>query len=209
MKRLTDLLALDPIYGRIFDILSLEGRLPTAEEIAVHEPGELDKPGNVLGSAWGDRDVWFRNYPPSFGVFTHELIHLAEKRSDVDEEVYAYDLSDFVVLLAERGIMPKANPLRLFEDVSLKDLAGAISSFYGIGGKNPTETLLNYFMLIGVIPLFTTLSEDGRRLLLNEGTEEKEIVIHSLVEIMDASLYDDENSLRLALEILNSKGARA
>lgn len=207
MRRLLDVLSLDPIYGRIYEIISLEGRLPPADKIAVHDSEELkdDLPDSVLGGAWGNHDVWFREYPPAFSVFAHELIHLAKKYSDVHEEVYAYDLSDFIVLLAERGIMPKANPLRLFEDVSLKDLADAISRYYGIDGKSPIDVILNYFFTTGVIPLFANLNEDWSGLVLKENFGAKDIVIHSLVEIIESALYDNDTSLKLLLELLNSK----
>jgi hypothetical protein len=121
-----------------------------------------DKPPAALSdTAAGSADInakliWFREEPPHPVVFAHELIHIADKKVDRErrsrlEEVYASNLADLVVLLANLDIKPPTNPLRLFEDVGLKDIADSMRRHLRLQGSD-REIIEQYCELTGTIP---------------------------------------------------------
>ncbi len=167
------------IYRIIHQILSLEGRVPPAEEISLLglEDFDVPPPLTVLGCAAPGVGVWFRFAPPSPITFAHELIHLARKEVGDWEELYAYNLAAFVVWLAERRIRVPVNPLRLFEDVDEHLLLEAIHRVF----KVKFESLGEFFIHIGVIPPFLELVEG--RFKVKKEYSEKMIVIESISEL--------------------------
>jgi hypothetical protein len=120
-----------------------------------------EPPAALSDTAAGSADInakliWFREEPPHPFVFAHELIHIADKKIDRErrsklEEVYASNLADLVVLLADLDIKPPSNPLRLFEDVGLKDVADAMRRYLKLHGSD-REVIEQYCELTGTIP---------------------------------------------------------
>lgn len=192
------------IYARIYEIIAMDGRLPPASEIIVSPKPPAGMPGNVYGAAWRDNGrwrVWFRHVPPSPVAFAHELIHCAVKKGNPgEEELYSYNLSEFIVLLAEQGIRPPANPLLLFDArLTKKELLDMINEFYA-RYKVKFESLAEYFSFRGVIPLFAEL--DGATMTVREKPwPDREVVLIALTEILAAAVYE-RLSLELALHIL-------
>jgi hypothetical protein len=89
-------------------------------------------------------------------VFAHELIHIADKNVNRErrsrlEEVYASNLADLVVLLADLDIKLPSNPLRLFEDISLEDVANAMRRHLKLVGSD-REVIEQYCELTETIP---------------------------------------------------------
>ncbi|MGC9113410.1 hypothetical protein [Acidilobus sp.] len=126
----------DPIYRRIYRVLRVGRRLPSARSITVldyDEGKEAAERRRAAGFAVPSKgEVWFDDEPPSYLVFAHELIHLARKaRDDVGEEMYANALQRLVVTLAARGIVPRRSPLSLLEDVTPGQLLEALSAAFG------------------------------------------------------------------------------
>jgi hypothetical protein len=145
------------IYEKIYEIIAMENRLPPPNEIMVSDKPLATFSDTVAGSADIDnRLLWFREEPPHPFVFAHELIHIADKKISREkrlrlEEVYASNLADLVVLLADLNIPPPTNPLRLFEDVGLKDVADAMRRYLKLQGSD-REVIEQYCELTGIIP---------------------------------------------------------
>jgi hypothetical protein len=179
------------VYEKIYRILSAEGRLPPPDAIYLLEKADVEAHEFVLGFAVREKNyIYFRDIPPDPITFAHELIHLCTKSSDTDEEVYAYNLAQLVITLAERNVVPKRNPLALFESVTLNDILTALSETYECQFKDITE----YFQLIGVIPAFMTMEEasDGRALLKADPRySEKEIAVMAIISLIGGAPFDD------------------
>jgi hypothetical protein len=194
------------IYEKIYRILSIENRLPPPNAIYIIEKSEVeDVHMRVLGFAVRETNhVYFRDVPPDPVTFAHELIHLCAKDSDTDEEVYAYNLAQLVVMLAERKIVPKRNPLALFESVTLSDILTALSKAYGYQFNDIAE----YFRLIGVIPAFMIVEEDsdGRTLMkVDPRYSEKEIVAMTIISLIGGAPFDD-SAFAALLRLLEGEG---
>jgi hypothetical protein len=192
------------IYEKIYRILSVENRLPPPEAIriltdveGVHE--------HVLGFALKESYcIYFRDVPPDPLTFAHELIHLCVKFSDTDEEIYAYNLAQLVVMLAERNVVPKRNPLALFESVTLNDVLMALSEAYGYHFRDIAE----YFQFVGVIPAFMTVEEgpEGRTLLKADPRySEREIAVMTIISLIGGAPFDDFTFAAL-LRLLGGEG---
>jgi hypothetical protein len=189
---LADAAWLKGIYEKIYRILSAENRLPPPDAIHLLERADVEGVHKrILGFAVREKNyIYFRDVPPDPVTFAHELIHLCTKSSDTDEEVYAYNLAQLVVTLAERKIVPKRNPLVLFESVTLNDILVALSEAYGCQFRDITE----YFQFIGVIPAFMTVEEGpGGRTLLKADPRysEKEIAVMTVISLIGGAPFDD------------------
>lgn len=191
------------VYRRIYDILAIGGRLPPPSEIGVALEVEGEVPEEARGFALKDAGVvWFRHIPPTPDDFAHELIHLAEKKRDGEwEEVYGYNLSQLVALLAERGIVPRRNPLVLFEEVTLDDLLEAIRKVY----RYEFETIEEYFEFKGVVPsycYFEPVATEDRLAVKRKPSVPDEVVLAaSIAEIAAGALFDPLD-LAVILELL-------
>jgi hypothetical protein len=192
------------IYEKIYRILSTEDRLPPPDAIYLIEEAEVESE-RVLGFALREKNcVYFRDVPPDPITFAHELIHLCAKFSDTDEEIYAYNLAQLAVMLAERNVVPKRNPLTLFESVTLNDVLAALSEAYGYGFKDVTE----YFQFVGVIPAFITVEEglNGRTLMkVDPRYSEKEITVMTIISLIGGAPFDDA-ALAALLRLLGGEG---
>jgi hypothetical protein len=189
---LADAAWLKGIYEKIYRILSAEDRLPPPDAILLLERVDVEcVHERVLGFAIREKNcIYFRDIPPDPITFAHELIHLCTKSSDTDEEVYAYNLAQLVVMLAEKNVVPKRNPLALFESVTLSDVLATLSEAYGYQFRDMAE----YFQLIGVIPAFMIVEEDsdGRALMkVDPRYSEKEIVAMTIINLIGGAPFDD------------------
>jgi len=197
------------MYRRIYDVLSIEGLLPSPCEVTILPP-EPPPPGareGVYGMCWQlERKIWFRTWPPPYIDFAHELIHLIPKGNTELEEVYAYNLSTFIVELARRGAKPPANPIRLFGIRSTSTILEAIREVY----NHPFRDLAEYFMWIGVIPVFLKpeTSADGLVLVYDPAYDEGSIVLTTVSELAVGSEYD-ELQFRVLLRLLEGLGGNA
>ena len=163
------------LYRRVYDVLSVENALPDPCEVLVLETPPPGADESALAGCLADRrTVWFRSQPPPPAVFAHELVHLIEGKEPELEEVYAYNLSSLVVLLAERDITPPANPVRIYRDTTLNTVLEAVRRAY----KYPFTSLREYFEFIGVLPEF-----------LNH-FEERPATILAITEIISGAKYD-------------------
>jgi hypothetical protein len=192
------------IYEKIYRILSTEDRLPPPDAIYLLEKADVEVHERVLGFAVRESNcVYFRDVPPDPATFAHELIHLSIKHSDTDEEVYAYNLAQLVVMLAERNAVSKRNPLTLFESVALSDVLKALSEAYGYHFRDVTE----YFQFVGVIPAFITVEEglNGRTLMkVDPRYSEKEITVMTIISLIGGAPFDDA-ALAALLRLLDMK----
>jgi hypothetical protein len=193
------------IYEKIYRILSAEGRLPPPDAIYLLDKADVEVHEHVLGFAVRESYcVYFRDVPPDPVTFAHELIHLCTKNSDTDEEVYAYNLAQLVVMLAEKNVTPVRNPLVLFESATLSDILTALSEAYGSQFRDITE----YFQLIGVIPAFMTLEQasDGRAVLkVDPHYNEKDIVVMTIISLIGGAPFDN-SALAALLRLLGGEG---
>jgi len=192
------------IYEKIYRILSAENRLPPPEAIYLLEKTDVEVHERVLGFAIREKNcIYFRDVPPDPVTFAHELIHLCTKSSETDEEVYAYNLAQLVVMLAERNVVPKRSPLALFETVTMNDVLTALSEAYGYRFRDIKE----YFQFIGVIPAFITIEEslDGRALMkVDPRYSEKDIVVMTIISLIGGAPFDD-SALATLLRLLDMK----
>ena len=194
------------IYEKIYRILSAENRLPSPD--AIHLLDKADVEGvheRVLGFAVREKNcIYFRDIPPDPITFAHELIHLCTKSSDTNEEIYAYNLAQLVVMLAEKNVVPKRNPLALFESVTMSDVLATLSEAYGYQFRDIAE----YFQLIGVIPAFIIVEKDsdGRTLMkVDPRYSEKEIVAITIISLIGGAPFDD-SAFAALLRLLGKEG---
>jgi len=194
MRRLTEVNWFKDEYVKVYDIINVENRMPPLDKIYVLDDYDVKslriKPRDtVMAFTLPSRDVkdkqyaWFRYEPPDLNVFAHEMIHLAKKYKQLDDEIYAYNLAPLVTILVERNIVPKHNVLRLFEDLNLNVLSKKIKQYFRV---NSIEEL---FLTLGVVPSFATFN-DGTITILKEYTED-DIMIGTITELIAAAEYND------------------
>jgi hypothetical protein len=198
------------MYRRIYEILNVENRLPDPCEIMVLPPLPIPEEAreHTYGLCWGDRkEIWFRNQPPSYMDFAHELLHLVEGKEVELEEVYAYNLSHIVVLLAERSIIPPVNPVRLFTDATRDMVVEALREAY----RHPFRDLAEYFEIIGVIPPFLKLEHDPVQNSLavkyNPEYDERSVAILAVTELIAGAEYE-KTMFGAVLRLLNKIAER-
>jgi len=185
----------DSIYKNIYNIINVGGMLPDPCEITVLDPEYV--PEETTGYFGrhihafcnkATKELWFEQQPPDYVAFAHELMHLIDKEYEL-EEIYSYNISPFVVLLAENGIIPKINPTKLFQ-ADMKTLLEALSEVYGY----PFKDIAEYFQMIGVIPLFLNMkfdpAKDDYSVTYNPMYDEKAIIIHAIGELTAGAEYD-------------------
>jgi hypothetical protein len=120
-------------------------------------------------------------------VFAHELIHIADKNVNRErrsrlEEVYASNLADLVVLLANLDIKPSSSPLRLFEDVGLEDVADVMRRYLKLQGSD-REVIEQYCELTAVIP---PIAEMGYRVKVEDDIPD-EAITHTIISMLIAA----------------------
>jgi len=205
MRKLTETSWFKNEYVRAYDIVNIENRMPPLDKIYVFDDYDVKalriKPRDtVMAFALHSNNdnekqyVWFRFEPPDLSVFVHEMIHLAKKYKQLDEEVYAYNLTPLVTILVERNIVPKHNVLRLFEDLNLNVLSKKIKQYFRV---NNIEEL---FLTLGVVPFFATFN-DGTITIRKEYTGD-DIMIGRMTELIAAAEYNDF-ILNFIIDIVN------
>jgi len=193
MRKLTEVNWFKDEYVKVYDIVNVENRMPPLDKIYVLDDYDVKSlriipRDTVMAFALPSCDVkeqyaWFRYEPPDLNVFAHEMIHLAKKYKQLDDEVYAYNLAPLVTILVERNIVPKHNVLRLFEDLNLNILSRKIREYFNV---NDIEEL---FLALGVVPSFATFN-DGT-ITIRKGYMEDDIVIGTITELIAAAEYND------------------
>jgi len=206
MRKLTEINWFIDEYLRVYEIVNVENRMPPLDEIYVLNDYDVESlqiipRDTVMAFALPSRDterqyVWFRHEPPGLNTFAHEMIHLAKKNKQLNDEVYAYNLAPLVAILAERNIIPKRNVLRLLEDLNLSVLSKKIAQYFHV---NSIEEL---FLTLGVVPYFITI-KDGVA-TIRKGYTEDDITIGTITELIAAAQYDDF-VLNFILGILNDE----
>jgi hypothetical protein len=204
----------DEMYRRIYDVVSTENKLPNPCDITIlpPDPPPPETPENVAGRCWqSERKIWFRYSPPPYIHFAHELIHLIPGKhlkygeryeaSNVGvEEFYAYNLSAFIVELAERGVKPPVNPVRLFEIDNTNIILETIGEVYNYQFKDLAE----YFAQLGVVPVFLKPrgGADGLKLEYDPAYSEELIASATIAELIAGSEYD-EREFQVLLRLLD------
>ena len=189
------------IYRRIYAVLNVEGMLPGPCRISVLPVDALETVGGIIEAAAIKEGnmLWFKVQPPSPITFAHELIHLIRWKDEELEEAYAYNLSPLAVLLAERGVEPPANIVKLF-NATLDMVLEAVNNAYGYNFNNITE----YLELKGDIPHFFTLKvkKDGSiEYKIKKGYTEKDIAV-DIVSELAITAERDERALKALLLLL-------
>jgi hypothetical protein len=204
MRKLTEVSWFKNEYVKAYDIINIENRMPPLDKIYVLDDYDVKtlriKPRDtvmafaLLSNDNGNQYVWFRYEPPDLSVFVHEMIHLAKKYKQLDEEIYAYNLTPLVTILVERNIVPKHNVLRLLEDLNLNVLSRKITQYFH------TNSIEELFSTLGVVPYFTTF-ENGTITIRKEYTE-NDVMIGTMMELIAAAEYNDY-ILNFILDIVN------
>ena len=208
------------MYRRIYDVLNTENMLPNPCDITIlpPDPPPPETPENVAGRCWqSERKIWFRYSPPLYIHFAHELIHLIPGKrlkygegyetSNVGvEEFYAYNLSAFIVELAERGVKPPVNPARLFDIDNTNIILETIREVYNYEFKD----LIEFFEWLGVIPNFLKPRDDGLGYEYDPAYPEEAIARATIVSLIDGTKYDEREFQVLVrlLDKLSSKQLR-
>jgi len=120
--------------------------------------------------------LYFQDVPPHPVTFAHELIHLARFERELDEEVYAHNLSGTVVFMAEKGI--KANPFRL-HDLTEEQVNSALME---VGIKSVEE----FYEITRCIPHTHKITPDGLRRV----AEWKDVLATFIAEVTAGIGYD-------------------
>jgi hypothetical protein len=181
----------DEMYRRIYNVLNTENMLPDPCGITILPP---EPPPEARASTYGlcwvaERKIWFRLWPPPYVDFAHELIHLIPNKDVEIEEMYAYNLSEFVVELARRGVEPPVNPVRLFSINSVDLILESIREVYNY----PFRDLADFFTWIGVVPPFLKprASTDGFTLELDPSYDTRTIILTTISEFAAGCAYDE------------------
>jgi len=115
--------------------------------------------------------LYFQDIPPHPVIFAHELIHLANFERTEEEEIYAYNLSNVIVFMAERGI--KANPFKLF-DLTEEQVNAVL-------GEQGISSIEEFYNLVGCIPHTHTYTAEGLKRV--DGLKWPDVLITFLAEL--------------------------
>ena len=151
--------------------------LPNPDEIKVGNFHSLREEGvivreTVMACAIPPNKLFFRYFPPSEYTFVHELIHLCKKYNE-HEEVYAYNLADAVIYLAERGIQ-SIDIFKLFE-LSIAEIERTLRE---IG----FESIEEFYKIMGIIPLTHKIEDD--EIVREENITDKQVVVAFITELV-------------------------
>ncbi|MEM2597525.1 MAG: hypothetical protein QXT50_02545 [Thermofilum sp.] len=116
----------------------------SVERIEVHTFEDEDTA--IVAFAVRPSKLFFRSLPPDPRILVHELIHLCEKPTPLDEEVYAWDFTELVMHLAEKGM--SYNPFELFT-LKMSDVLEVLK-------RHGINTIDDYYSLVGVIPPYAS-----------------------------------------------------
>jgi len=198
----------DAMYRRIYDILNTENMLPNLCEITILPPKPVPPgvPKDVEAVTFRTtKKTWFRHTPPPYIDFAHELIHLIPgkrfKTSNAyaEDELYAQGLSPFVVELAERGIKPPVNPVRLFEIDNTSIILETLREVYNYEFKDLNE----FYETLGVIPIFAKLGDvDVFKLEHDPAYPEEVIARGTIIDLIEGSKHD-EREFEVLLRLLD------
>jgi hypothetical protein len=210
------------IYKKIYELIAMEDRLPPPDEILIlGEPPEelrsLDPRKRIVyGIAKKDKmSIWFRDEPPHPYIYAHELAHLTS--GDIRprivgyyEEIYADSIARIALVLVNWDIKPPVNPIRLFEEISLRDIADAMRKRLGLRGEDK-EVIEQYYEIKGIIPIFADVKiYGGRSKIKIEDNYPHEIltlyVLSSLIDavsIMESSAKPEVPELDIIMDLLN------
>jgi hypothetical protein len=182
----------DVMYRRIYDVLNTEGTLPNPCDIVIlpPEPPPPEARALTMGLCWVvERKIWFRLWPPPYVDFAHELIHLVPNKDVGIEEMYAYNLSEFIVELARRGVKPPVNPVRLFDINNTDVIMEAIREVYNY----PFRDFADFFTWIGVVPPFLKprAGADGFVLEPDPTYDTRAIILMTISEFTAGCSYDE------------------
>ena len=191
----------DEMYRRIYDVVSTENMLPNPCDITILPP-KPEPPGipkGVDGAGFRTtRKIWFRQTPPEYMVFAHELIHLIPgkrfKTPDVyaEDELYAQGLSPFAVELAKRGIKPPVNPVRLLEIDNTNIILETIREVYNQEFKDLNE-FYEFHEWRGVLPEFLKPREDSLGYQVDPTYPEGIIADIAIIDLIEGTKYDERN----------------
>lgn len=196
----------DEMYRRIYNVLNAENALlnPCSITVLPPEPLPLEARPSVYGLCWSlERRIWFRQWPPPYTDFAHELIHLIPNKDVENEEIYAYNLSGFIIELAKRGIKPLVNPVRLFNASNASFISSVILEVIREVYNYPFKDLADFFMWIGVVPPFLKprTNVDGFTLELDPSYDTMTIILTTISEFAAGCVYD-ELMLKVLLRLL-------
>jgi hypothetical protein len=114
------------------------------------------------------------------------------------EETHADNIAWFVLMLVERNIKPPTNPVRLFEDVDLKDIADAMRERLGFSGSD-REVIEQYHKAKGILQLFVDIEHDMKA----DDVPDHLIALLTLISLIDAASMSDVPELDILLDLLN------
>jgi hypothetical protein len=189
----------------------MENRLPPPNEIMVSDKPLTEFPDRVVASVDLDnRLIWFKYEPPHPFIYAHELAHMAmtrginkinmENKEDIIllEETYADNIAWLVLMLVNRNIKPPTNPARLFEEISLRDIADSMRKYIGFSGSD-REVIEQYYKVKGIIPLFVDIEHDMKA----DDTPDYLIALLTLISLIDAASMSEVPELDILLDLLN------
>ena len=183
MISLSEFLKKYPHFSKYYEFL--KDFLPSPDEIKVGNFHDLKEEGviareTVMACAIQPDRIYFRHIPPDDYTFVHEMIHLCKKYNE-HEEVYAYNLADAVIYLAENGTNNNVDIFYIFE-LKLEDIEKVLKEM----GFNSIE---EFYEFVGIIPSSHTV-EDGR-IVREKFATDKDVVITFVSEATSGLEYFD------------------
>jgi len=189
------------LYRRIYDVLNAEGMLPGPCDVRVLPAEALEAVGGIIEAAAikENNTLWFKEQPPSPVTFAHELIHLIRWKDEDLEEAYAYNLSPLAVLLAEKGVEPPANIVKLF-NATLDMVLEAVNKAYGYNFNN----IIEYLIFMGDMPPYVAVKarKNGSiKYRIKKGYNERAVAV-DVVSVLAIAAKRDERALKALLLLL-------
>ena len=191
------------IYKKIYQLIAMENRLPPPDKILIlaKPPEELKSLDSNKRLTYGiarrdEMSIWFREEPPHPYIYAHELAHLtnANTAPRIDkyfEEIYADSIARIALAFVNWNIKPPTSPARLFEEISLKDIADAMRKRLGLSGGDK-EVLEQYYEIKGIIPIFADVrvcnydEECGFKVKIEDNYPQEILTLYVLSSLIDA-----------------------